>query len=82
MGKFKDAADLPEDERIDLIGKAVDSLSLGKTGAFVVDDWPGKADRYIRKLAQRYPDVEVVKKIAGPMKGMTSVILKKRDDTF
>lgn len=48
---YADLADLPEDERIDIIGRMA---SHGKVvGVFVDDDV--KADRYIDKLVTRYP---------------------------
>lgn len=66
--KFKDLADLPEDERIKKIGKAVmeDNLTVG----VVVDDRPddpGKADRYIEKVKAQFPFVRVLVVFKGPI---------------
>jgi hypothetical protein len=46
MKAFADLADLPEDDRIALIGAAAETGQI--VGFFVDDD--AKADRYIRKL--------------------------------
>lgn len=79
MGKFRDVADLPEDERIAEIGKHCMALAAGKKGAFVVDDHPPeKVERYIRKLKERFPDLIVLKSMAGPGKGMISVIISRK----
>jgi len=46
MKAFADLADLPEDDRIDIIGR---TASDGQTVGFFVDD-EAKADRYIKTL--------------------------------
>lgn len=76
---YSDLADLEEDQRIDIIGK---TATGGKVVAFVVDDWPGKADRYIRKLSQRYPEVEVLWRGKGPVPKSTTVKVgpRRKDD--
>jgi hypothetical protein len=56
MPGFKDLADLPEDDRIRIIGETCvkRKLSVG----FLVDDDTfdaGKADRYTKKLEERFP---------------------------
>ena len=79
--EFKDIGGpdgLPEDERIKLIGeKAVrDKLVVG----FFVDDdsiEPGKADRYIRKLLERYPELRVVHK-SSTLEGVVLVKVSAR----
>ena len=48
---FQDLADLPEDERIKLIAHYV--VAPGITVAVLVDDEPGKPERYIEKLRAR-----------------------------
>ncbi len=58
MKAFADLADLPEDDRIRIIGETADS---GQRVGFFVDN-DTKADRYIRKLAKRFPRVVVVER--------------------
>ena len=58
MKTFADLADLPEDDRIRVIGETAESGD--RVGFFVDDD--AKADRYIRKLTKWYPRVEVVER--------------------
>jgi hypothetical protein len=60
--QYQDLADRPEDDRIDRIGEAV---MQGRRVAFIVDDEPGKADRYAEKLTSRFPEVEVVAREPG-----------------
>jgi hypothetical protein len=61
MTAFADLADLPEDDRIAMIGKAASNGAL--VGFFVDDD--AKADRYIDKLVNRFK-VKVIDRHAGP----------------
>lgn len=44
-----------------------------KTVGFVVDADPGKADRYIAKLKEKFPGIVVLGKFAGPVKNTVSV---------
>lgn len=60
---YADLADLPEEERISIIGYRVQEL--GEVVAFVVED-NEKADRYIRKLLLDF-NVRVVERGAGPV---------------
>ena len=64
--KFKDIADEPEDERIRQIGEKT-MRQRKKTVAFITDDEPGKADRYIKKLTERFPGLRVVSRGPGPV---------------
>lgn len=50
MKTFADLADLPEDERIRIIGETAEQ---GQRVGFFVDD-DAKADRYIEKLTKRF----------------------------
>jgi len=68
MKGFADLADLPEDERIGIIGEAAMGGSL--IGVVVDDD--AKADRYIRKLTERFK-VRIVDRSTGPVKGSVLV---------
>lgn len=63
---YADLADLPEDERINIIGRTAES---GKRVAFIVEN-DTKADRYIEKLTSRFK-VSVAKRLDGPIKGET-----------
>ncbi len=67
MKGYADLADLPEDERIEIIAR---TAAAGEIVGFVVDDDP-KAERYIRKL--RRFDVRVIDKKAGPVRGTVMV---------
>lgn len=56
MTAFADVADMPEDDRIDLIGRFV-TTRASRPVLIAVDDEPGKAHRYIRKLTQKFPTI-------------------------
>jgi hypothetical protein len=74
MEGYADLADLPEDDRIGIIGRTAES---GKRVAFIVED-DAKADRYIEKLTKRF-QVSVAKRLDGPLKGQTiSIIVTAR----
>ena len=70
---YEDISNKSEDDRIAEIGNAVMSQRL-KVGVFV-DDEPGKVDRYIKKLGERFPGIQVV--FRGPMPDVAGVILIK-----
>lgn len=70
---FADLADLPEDARIDIIGRTV--VELGKTVAVCLDDQPAKVERYIAKLRARFPAVVVLEQITGPVAGVITLKL-------
>lgn len=76
MGSFADLADLPEDDRIKLIGQYV--TDNGGRIAVVVDNEPGKADRYIRKITTRFPEVELHHMHAGPVENCTSLTFRRK----
>jgi hypothetical protein len=65
---YADLADLPEDERVAIIGKQAEA---GKRVAFVVED-DAKAERYIRKLLLDFK-VKIVGRGSGPVKGTVYV---------
>ena len=72
MGKYMDVADLDEDRRIDIIGEhAMKKLEV----AFCVDDEPGKADRYIKKLLTKFPELKLKNRFKGPTDGVETVIV-------
>jgi len=62
MKAFADLADLPEDKRIAIIG---DVASGGLVVGFVVED-AEKADRYVKKLLERFK-VRIVGRGPGPI---------------
>jgi hypothetical protein len=62
---YKDIADDPEDDRITKIGEKVMKERL--TVGFITDAEEGKADRYIRKLSERFPGIRVIWRGNGPV---------------
>jgi hypothetical protein len=68
--RYQDLGDLQEDARIDQIGQRA---MMGGVIAFVTDADPGKADRYIAKLAAKFPQVKVIERFNGPVAGTVSV---------
>ena len=68
--QYRDVADLPEDVRIDLIGK---TAMRGKRVAFVTDSDLGKADRYVAKLLAKFPALEILSRGDGPVKDVVYV---------
>lgn len=78
MKGFADLADLPEDRRIALIGQAA---MAGDVVAFVVDTDPGKADRYVRKLLEKFPELEEESRFTGPIAGAVTVKVRKKKKT-
>jgi hypothetical protein len=68
---YADIADHEEDARIDIIGSTV--MKHRKTVAFITDSDPGKADRYIRKLTERFPGIKILGRFNGPVLNTVSV---------
>lgn len=68
---FSDLADLPEDQRIEIIGTYV--LQHGKTVGVVVEDSQPKIDRYVKKVRDRFPAIALIDVTKGPVDG-TSLI--------
>lgn len=64
MKGFADLADLPEDERITVIGRCAEDGNV--TGVVVEDE--EKADRYVRKLLVRHK-VRIIGRGPGPVAG-------------
>lgn len=67
---YVDIADFDEDARIDIIGQVV--MTKRKIGAFVVED-DAKADRYVRKLKERYPGIVEEWRGPGPIANTVTV---------
>ena len=66
MIPYKDLGDFEEDERISAIGEKAmrEKLTVG----FVTDSEPGKAERYISKLLERFPGIRIIGRGDGPVK--------------
>ncbi|MGH3427947.1 MAG: hypothetical protein ACRDQZ_10340 [Mycobacteriales bacterium] len=77
MTPYVDIASMPEDRRIDLIGHR--AVVHKESVAFVVED-DEKADRYIAKLRDKYPTIQVNSRGAGPVKGTIYVKVGPRTD--
>lgn len=58
-----------EDERIGIIG---DTAMRGTVVAFVVED-NEKADRYVAKLADQFPAVQIIDRFVGPLANTVTV---------
>lgn len=77
MKAFIDVAGSPEDDRIGAIGRlAMNGLKV----AFCTDDEPGKADRYVKKLLERFPSLQEDSRSKGPGVVTVNVSLKPQQD--
>jgi hypothetical protein len=76
MTAFADIADMPEDDRIGVIGK--EAMRYGGLVAFCTDSEPGKADRYVRKLLSRFPELEEIDRFNGPVDGLVTVKVRRK----
>lgn len=70
MTQYADIADRTEDERIQIIGH--NAMGHRKVVIFIVED-TGKANRYIRKLLQMFPGIQVMQKGQGPVPNTIAV---------
>lgn len=70
---FLDMHKLPEDERIRQMCAV---LATGAKIAVLVDDEPGKAERYVSKIRAGCPGVRVLGRSPGPVKGCFQLILQ------
>lgn len=75
MTEYADLADLPEDDRIAIIGRTAEG---GQRVAFIVEDHV-KANRYIEKLTKRF-SVSVAKRLTGPIKDTISIVVTRRSE--
>lgn len=72
---------LDEDTRIELIGRMMTcehciKASGGELRApLMTDDEPGKLERYIKKLAERFPTVRVIGEKSRPLPGVAQIML-------
>lgn len=78
---YADLFHLPEDERIDVMGKMVEKSKPGTIIGVMVDAEPedAKAKRYVEKLTKRYK-VRVIDIGPGLTKSMTLIRLTQRGD--
>lgn len=77
--QFVDLADLPEDDRITIIGQAV--MQGAQVGVPVDEEGPDgyeKADRYVKKLLERFPLIEFVSKGKGPIKDVVTFVVRRK----
>jgi hypothetical protein len=71
MTQYIDMGDFSEDTRIDQIAHQVRDHK--KFVAFMTDDEPGKVERYIQKLRDRVPGIQIIKQMKGPVRGVVTV---------
>lgn len=74
--RWKDLADGPEHERIAIIGAQAEAGNV--VGFFVDDD--AKADRYIKKILNQFPSLEVMGRWFGPAGSVLVKVRKKAVD--
>lgn len=79
MGRYIDLHSHDEDCRIRQIGLTV-MENPGKEIAFVTDSDQGKLERYIAKIQEWFPLVEVVSKHNGPGPRMVFAKLRRKVD--
>ena len=77
MKAFADISDHDEDTRIDMIGKATMSGKQSSADkpliiGFVVDDHE-KADRYVKKLQEKFPTIRIIDRFDGPVPNVVTV---------
>lgn len=75
---YQDLFQLPEDDRIDLIGHYV--TIHNESASIVTDADGGKADRYIKKLTTKFPTVEVFERGDGPVKNTVYFKARKKSN--
>ena len=75
---YIDAHNLPEDERIKLMGEMA---MQGKVVGFVVED-DDKANRYVRKFRQWFPDLIEEQRGPGPVPNTVFVRIGRRPETM
>lgn len=70
MKGYSDLADLPEDERIQIIGE---SAMAGNIIGIAIDDDDRKVRRYLKKLLKRFPGIRHIDTIPGIVPGTVIV---------
>lgn len=74
--KIIDMVLLEEDRRIKLIGET--AMNGGTVGVLLEKYEPEKIARYIRKVAERFPDVVVLSRKDGPTKKVVTIKFCRR----
>lgn len=70
MKGYSDLAKLPEDERIRIIGE---SATAGNRVAIVLEAEQAKISRYVKKITEQFPAVELVASNSGPIAGTVAL---------
>lgn len=76
---YADLADLPEDDRIKIIGEY--AMAGNQVGVPVDEEGPdgyAKADRYVKKLLARFPLLEFVSKSKGPVANAVTFMVRRK----
>lgn len=68
---YADLHQLTEDERIQVIGEHV--VRQNEIIGVCVDAQPGKAGRYVKKLRENFPQLEVFDVFDGPTPGVVTI---------
>lgn len=77
MTQFVDLYRLSEDERIDVIGRT--AREAQNPVGFMVEAKPKvKAERYISKLLERFPDLRVLERAKGPTPGVVTITVTRK----
>lgn len=71
MPHYSDLTNKDEDTRIQLIGTTV--VNRRKVCCVCVDDEPDKPERYIRKLKEKFPGIEIIEQFKGPVPGVVTI---------
>ena len=75
---YVDLFALEENDRIHMIGQCVMKETPDYKGMVTVDDTPGKRERYIKKLTEWYPLIEVVEQGDGPLQKCVYFTVRKK----
>lgn len=73
---YADLHELEEDKRIGVIGRAI--LNGSGTVGVLVDDIPGKPERYIEKITARFPLIELLSRTPGPVANVVTLKFRAR----
>lgn len=75
--RYEEMHHLPEDILIARIGEQAEARPW-KVIALITDDEPGKPERYIKKLTERFPTIMIIDQFKGPVEGCITVRLECR----
>lgn len=76
MSLFADLGDLTEDDRIRSIGTT--AMNGHSVGIVIEKKEFAKIARYIRKVAERYPDIMCLERINGPGQSLVTLRFGRR----